>query len=211
MGTVLKSVLLGGLAALALGTTGCRGQGSEEPPIVLIRNMFQQPKYDVQKASAYFADGRAMRDPVEGTVAKGHFEEEPEMESGRLADGTGYVLSTPITAARRAGGPEALVARGRERFDIYCSPCHDKSGGGNGTVVQRGFQKPPAFSDKRLRAMPDGQIFATISHGVRNMPAYGAQVPVQDRWAIVSYVRALQLAQVSMNDPAAPKTQEPTK
>jgi mono/diheme cytochrome c family protein len=101
----------------------------------------------------------------------------------------------------RFGGAVAMVARGRARFGIYGTPCHDATGAGNGLVKKRALARgatafvPPTFHQDRLRHMPDGQLFATISNGVRMMPAYGPQIPVQDRWAVVSYVRALQLSQ----------------
>ena len=194
------------VAVLALSAlAGCRGGSADDPPIVLIRNMYNQPKYSTQHTSTYFADKRTMRPPVEGTVparvAGRPVELDDEVASGRTADGSAYVMTVPDVVARRAGGMEALVQRGRERYNIYCTPCHAQTGLGNGTVVQRGYQKPPSLSDARLREMPDGQIYATIHNGVRNMPAYGAQIQESDRWAIVSYVRALQLTQVSTLEP----------
>ncbi|MGA7121794.1 MAG: cytochrome c, partial [Polyangiaceae bacterium] len=106
--------------------------------------------------------------------------------------------------------------RGQERFGIYCAPCHGQTGDGKGMVVckrdkpsdpceSRGFPPLPSYEDPRLRQMPDGQLFATISHGVRTMPAYGAQIPIPDRWAIVSYVRALQLSQMAQAKPSQPE------
>ncbi len=190
--------------SVALGAMGCRGQQSEDPPILLIRNMHHQPKYNPQGSSDYFEDGRTMRTPVAGTVARNRFEENEEIETGRLRDGSGYVLTVPPELASRAGGMESLLLRGQERFGIYCTPCHDKTGGGKGTVVQRGYQQPPTLHDPRIRQMPDGQLFATISNGVRNMPSYASQIPIADRWAIVEYVRALELSSVSVNLPPEP-------
>ena len=86
------------------------------------------------------------------------------------------------------------MARGQRRYDIYCTPCHDRTGTGNGIVVERGLVPPPSFHDARIRAMPPGEIYKVISKGVRNMPSYAAQIPVRDRWAITAYVRALQVA-----------------
>ena len=194
-----RTSLLLAATMIAATATGCRGQKSEDSPIVLIRNMYHQPRYNPQSTSDYFEDGRTMRTPVEGTVARDRFEENEEISTGRLNDESGYVLTVPDETVRRAGGMDALLVRGQERFGIYCTPCHDKTGSGNGTVVQRGFQKPPTLHDPRIRTMPDGQLYATIKNGVRNMPAYGAQIPSADRWAIVSYVRALELSQLSMN------------
>jgi len=173
---------------------GCRGETSASEPIVPLRNMFDQQRYDPQAASAFFSDGRAMRQPVEHTVAREE-ELDPAVGSGLLADGSGYVLHIPTEALRGLGGMEAALARGQDRFNIYCRPCHDGTGSGKGTVVERGMAQPPTYHEERIRQMPDGQMFATISNGVRNMPAYAAQIPVSDRWAIVTYVRALQVAQ----------------
>ncbi|RYZ57481.1 MAG: cytochrome c [Proteobacteria bacterium] len=168
--------------------------------------MFQQPRYNPQSKSDYFEDGRTMRTPVTGTVSRTFFEENEEVGTGRLKDDSGYVLQVPEESVRRAGGMEGLLARGQERFGVYCTPCHDKAGTGNGSVVQRGFQKPPSLHDARIRQMPDGQLYATIAYGIRNMPAYGPQIPTADRWAIVAYVRALELSQLSMNvQPEPPK------
>jgi hypothetical protein len=180
---------------------GCRGEPSEDPPIYPIRNMFDQPRYNPQSYSAFFEDGRTMRTPVEGTQSREFFVENEEVETGRLADGSGWALTVPTDAARHFGGMPAMILRGQERYNIYCAPCHDQAGHGNGTVVQRGFQKPPSLHEARIRHMPDGQLYATIANGVRNMPAYGAQVHTYDRWAIVTYVRALELSQVSMMEP----------
>jgi hypothetical protein len=187
--------LLGAVALAALGAlTGCRGQTSHDTPIVGIRGMYDQPRYDVQSKSTFFPDHRSMRLPVEGTVAR-EAELDPEVAEGRLPDDSGYVLTIPKPAVDRAGGMNALVTRGQERFNIYCAPCHDQTGSGKGMVVKRGMLAPPSFHQDRIRHMPDGQLFATISNGIRNMPAYGINVPADDRWAIVSYVRALQLSQ----------------
>lgn len=175
---------------------GCRGQTSSDPPIALLRDMFNQDRYGAQAESQLFADRRTMRTPVKGTVPRER-EIEPEIGRGRLVDDSGYVAEVPPAVVQRLGGARPMIARGLERYGIYCSPCHDGTGAGRGTVILRsGWQPaPPTFHQERLRQMPDGQLFATITHGVRTMPSYGASIPVNDRWAIVSYVRALQLAQ----------------
>jgi mono/diheme cytochrome c family protein len=159
--------------------------------------MHRQQKYTSQAESDWFEDRRTMRPPVEGTVSQTNFEANDEVRTGRLADDSGYVLEVPDVVAARAGGMDKLVKRGEQRYGIYCTPCHATTGLGNGIVVQRGYQKPPSLHDARIRSMPDGQLYATIRNGVRNMPAYGSQVPVDDRWAIVSYLRALQLTQLA--------------
>ncbi len=222
--------------ALALGAScllGCRGETSKEPPLVGIRNMYDQPKYDVQEESAFFADHRAMRPLVEGVVSTEE-ETEPGVAQGRLEDQSGYVLTIPSsviasltmgamgasvpTAAQvqsaGAGSPapsgggsgtatgiEALTVRGKARYGIYCTPCHGNTGNGNGIVKKRAVASgatafvPPTFHQDRIRHMPDGQLFATITNGKNNMPPYAMQIPVNDRWAIVAYVRALQIAE----------------
>lgn len=191
------------IALFAFTALGCRGQTSKDSPVVGIRNMYDQPRYEAQEESAFFPDHRTMRPLVEGVVAR-DTDVNPEIALGRLEDQTGYVLEIPKEVVARVGGPEKLLARGKERFGIYCTPCHDNTGSGNGLVKQRAVKTgatafvPPTFHADRLRHIPDGQLFATISNGKGNMPAY-PQIQVSDRWAIVSYVRALQVA--------APKTE----
>jgi mono/diheme cytochrome c family protein len=182
------------LIVLAAVGGACRSETSAQPPIVLERNMFYQQRYNPQSRSAFFADGRTMRKPVEHTIPR-EMEPAPEISDGELADGSGYVLSVPDGLVAQLGGMDAAVKRGQERFNVYCRPCHDGAGTGQGTVVKHGMAQPPSLHDPRIRHMPDGQLFASISHGVRNMPAYNYSIPVNDRWAIVSYVRALELSQ----------------
>jgi cytochrome c5 len=189
------SLLIAALGTVT-GTAGCRGQTSSEPPIVVLRNMFSQDRYDAQEESHFFADGRTMRTPVADTVPRER-ELDPQLAEGRLPDDSGYVAEVPKAMVDKLGGPAATVERGQERYNIYCRPCHDGTGTGQGTVIKRAGWQPalPSFHDERLRQIPDGQLFATITHGVRIMPSYGARIPIADRWAIVSYVRALQLSQ----------------
>lgn len=160
-------------ALVLLGlVAGCRGQVSEKPPVHLFDDMDQQPKYRPQAESRFFADGRTMRPRVEGTVARGE-----------------------LVAPARPEATAALAVRGRERFDVYCAPCHDRSGGGHGMVVRRGFPPPIDLASERARGLSDDEVFEVITRGVRNMPAYGAQVPPEDRWAIVLWLRVLQRSQ----------------
>ena len=177
---------------------GCRGQTTRETPIVPIRNMHNQPRYNDQSRSAFFQDDRSMRTPVPGTIAR-EMEIDPTVAQG-LDENGAWIPMIPEPVIARKGGMENLLARGRERYGIYCTPCHDPTGAGQGMVVRRGGNPafaPPTFHDQRLRQIPDGQLFATISNGIRNMPGYYAQIPVDDRWAIVAYVRALQLSQAN--------------
>jgi mono/diheme cytochrome c family protein len=184
------------LASLA----GCRGQTSKETPIVGIRNMYDQQKYSIQSESEFFEDGRTMRTPVADTVSRER-EIDIRFAEGRTEDNTAWVLAVPEPMVKRNNGMDKMVARGQDRFNIYCTPCHDKTGSGHGMVQKRAVASgatafaPPTFHQDRIRHMPDGQLFATISNGKGNMPAYGPQIPVEDRWAIVTYVRALQISQ----------------
>jgi hypothetical protein len=217
-----RAALLLSAVVVAGALAGCRGQTSEESPILLERNMYDQERYNPESYSALYPDHRTMRTPVEGTIARDRYQEsfldDPEASTGLLADKSGYVMTIPQPVVQRLGGMEKLLARGQERFGIFCAPCHGATGDGKGMVVckrdkvtdpceSRGFPPLPAYTDPRLRAMPDGQLFATVSRGVRTMPAYGAQIPIQDRWAIVGYVRALELSQMA----AATPSPEPKK
>jgi hypothetical protein len=174
--TAARTTAAGVVLVLALAGAGCR------------QDMHDQPKYQPFEASAFFADGRASRPRVPGTVARGQLYEDALFHTGAEADGA-FTTVFPFAITR------AVLERGRERFDIYCSPCHDRVGHGNGIVVQRGFKRPPSLHDERVRAMPPGYFFSVISGGFGVMSGYAAQVPASDRWAITAYVRALQLSQ----------------
>jgi len=168
---------------------GCfRGMPSDKPPIHIERDMFDQPRYDPQAGSKFFDDGAAMRPLVPGTIGYGELHEDNAYYLGQDDKGN-FIEKSPVPTT------EVVLRRGQERFDIYCSPCHGRAGDGRGIVVQHGYLPPPSYHTDRLRNMPDGEIYSAIAHGVRNMPSYGDQVPVADRWAIVGYVRALQLSQ----------------
>lgn len=172
----------------------CRGDYSEQPPIHLNPNMDKMPKSKAQSSSEFFADGSSMRTPSEGTVAAGSVYDNESYATGLNADGT-PVLRSPVPLSAE------LMKRGRERFDIYCAPCHGRTGEGSGIVVQRGFIPPPDFHTDVMRANPDGHFYTVIHNGIRNMPTYRHQVPVHDRWAIVSYIRSLQRSRfASVND-----------
>lgn len=166
-------VLVSGLALLG---AGCR------------QDMHNQPRAKPQSKSGFFADGRTGRLPVEGTVARGHLREDDHRYRGKNADGT-FATSFPIAI------DAAVLARGRERYEIFCSPCHGRTGTGNGMVIQRGFKTAAtSHHDQRLREAPVGYWFDVITNGFGVMFGYATQVPVNDRWAIVAYVRALQLS-----------------
>lgn len=184
-----------GAALLALTAAGCApGAIKREPPLHPIQNMDDLnaagQRFDPQEANAFFADGRAMRPQVAGTVARGSLRVGSHLHDGKLADGShAEVLPEGLELT------QAFLSRGQERYGIYCAPCHGVAGAGDGAVSQRGFYPPPSFHDPALRAREIGYFYDVIAKGVRNMPAYGNQVPVEDRWAIAAYVRALQLSQ----------------
>ncbi len=178
----MKRALFIAVAAVAIAA-GCRGETSADPPVHLIGDMDWQPKYQANQASPFFEDGRAMRPLVEGTVAQGELREDDAMYRGK--SGEAYVATVPVPV------DEALLMRGQQRFNIYCAPCHDQTGSGHGMVVKRGYPIPIDLASDHVRGLPDGQIFDVISNGVRNMPSYRKQIPVEDRWAIVTWVRVL--------------------
>ena len=188
--TVLRPTLMLALVAFGALAGGCRGQVSDQPPIHLNPNMDNVARYDAQEPSDFWEDGRSSRMPVAGTVAVGELREDTVMHAG--VDATG-AFATSLPAGMELNA--ALLDRGEGRFNIYCAPCHDKTGGGNGIVRQRGFIPPPDFQDPRVRQFPVGQIVNAQTVGIRTMPSYAAQVPAADRWAIAAYVRALQISQ----------------
>ncbi len=151
------------------------------------QEMYNQPRYKPLGKSDFFADGRNARPPVEGTVARGMLRADTRLYAGKEGNTLVGVFPLPVT--------RALLDRGRQRYEIFCAPCHDRTGGGNGMVVQRGYRPPPSFHIDRLRQRPVGHFFDVITNGVGAMPDYASQIPPEDRWAIVAYVRALQLSQ----------------
>lgn len=164
------------LAGACLLASGCR------------QDMHDQPRYKPLAASSFFADGMASRQLPEGTVARGHLDADTLFATGKDAAGKpSALLPMPVT--------RQLLARGHERFDIYCSPCHGRLGDGQGMVPRRGFKHPPSFHEDRLLGSPVGYYFDVITHGFGVMPSYAAAVPTADRWAIIAYIRALQLSQ----------------
>lgn len=215
-------------AALALGASGC------------YQDMALQPKLKPQEPTSFWADGRSTRPPVEGTIARGALNEDTWYFTGKVKEApstptTGTVSAVEVLGQYADAFPEpvteATLKRGRERYNIYCNVCHGQTGAADGTIVMRGFLKPPAFweqsDDKRahlsrglkyqgagdvaLADAPVGYLFHVITHGYGAMGTYSAQVPVADRWAIVAYIRALQEANrkggVAANTAAAPATE----
>jgi mono/diheme cytochrome c family protein len=164
---------LGLLAVLALA--GCR------------QDMQDQPRFKPLAESDFYSDLRSARPPVEGAVARGQLHEDTYFYSGRLGNNPGDYMPFPVT--------EDVLVRGRERFNIYCAPCHSRLGDGNGMIVQRGFRAPPSYHTERLRKAPLGYFFDVMTNGFGAMPEYASQIPARDRWTIVAYIRALQLSQ----------------
>ncbi|HEV2176865.1 MAG TPA: cytochrome c [Terriglobia bacterium] len=150
-------------------------------------DMHTQPKYTSYEPSAFFADGRSERPEVPGTVARGYARTDELLYTGRVNGQLADKFPFPITSAD--------LARGRERYNIYCTPCHDYTGNGRGMIVQRGFQQPPSYHIDRLRQAPVGHFFEVITNGYGAMYSYASRVPVKDRWRIAAYIRALQLSQ----------------
>ncbi|MDG2307204.1 MAG: cytochrome c [Candidatus Binatia bacterium] len=162
-------------------------------PLLLLggcrQDMHDQPRYEPNSASAFFPNGTSVRPLVEGVVARGTVLDDPARTTGKVDEEP--VMRNPIPV------DEKLLERGRERYGIYCTPCHGAIGDGNGMIVQRGYRRPPSLHQERIIASPDGYLFDVITNGYGVMPAYRAQVPVDDRWAIVAYMRALQLSQTA--------------
>ena len=150
-------------------------------------DMRDQPRYEALEASEFFPDGQSARPHVPGTVARGQLQEDEAFYTGR--DQGRLVAELPVELNRK------LLERGRERFDIYCSPCHGASGAGDGMIVQRGFRRPPSYHQDRLRDVPAGHFFDVMTHGFGAMPRYAVQIEPGDRWAIAAYIRVLQVSQ----------------
>jgi mono/diheme cytochrome c family protein len=149
--------------------------------------MHDQPKYIPLRESTFFSDQRSARPFVAGTVARGQLHEDTLLYTGKGDAGDATMFPFRID--------EKVMARGRERFDIYCSPCHGRTGVGDGMVVRRGYRRPPSYHDDRLRSAPVGHYFDVISNGFGAMPDYAAQISAEDRWAVIAYIRALQLSE----------------
>jgi mono/diheme cytochrome c family protein len=170
-----RCLIVASALAVVLAGAGCR------------QDMQDQPKFIPLRASESFADHRSGRPIVEGTVARGRLQEDELLDTGKVNGQLADTFPFPITAE--------VLGRGRERFDIFCAPCHDRTGSGDGMIVRRGYKRPPSFHLDRLRDMPAGYFFDVITNGFGAMPDYRSQITERDRWAIVSYLRALQLSQ----------------
>jgi mono/diheme cytochrome c family protein len=173
------------LAVLAAASLGCR------------QDMHDQPNYSALEPSAFFADGSASRPPIPGTVARGQLRDDAALYTGMVGDAPAEEFPFPIDAA--------AMQRGQDMFNAYCSPCHGRTGSGEGMVVQRGFTRPPDLIEPHLRDAALGHFFNVITNGFGAMPEHASQIQVRDRWAIIAYIRALQLSRTATIDdvPAA--------
>jgi mono/diheme cytochrome c family protein len=209
----LREIVFGGaLLLLMLLISGCR------------YDMQDQPKMKPYRKTTFFNDGLSSRQPIEGTVARGLLRSDTAYYTGKKAGASPAASPTPGTATPgQGGGAQAnnypddvdtfpfpitkdIVMRGRERYNIFCSVCHGLTGNGDGMIVRRGFRRAASFNDDRLRQAPVGHFFDAITNGWGAMPSYASQIPVQDRWAIISYIRALQASQ---SNPAASASPSP--
>jgi hypothetical protein len=166
---------LAAAAICLLAIAGCR------------QDMHNQPKYRPLRATAFFGDGASARPLVDGTVARGTLQEDVAFFTGKNGNTPVSELPFPVD--------DHVISRGQDRYNVFCTPCHDAAGTGRGMVVQRGYRQPPSFHDERLRMAEPGYFFDVMTNGFGAMPDYRAQLPARDRWAVVAYIRALQLSQ----------------
>lgn len=199
------------LVVLVVSIAGFRGQKSTRPPIEIFSDMRHQPKVKAQAPSAFFADGRGGRKPVDGTVPIGYAIPMHKPSDGSIGEANGpyqqiyfasgpvYIDTGKIDGQWGTGMPfeitSELMERGRERFTINCSPCHGDTASGNGISSKFGLVAIANFHLDRIRKMADGEIFNTLTNGKNTMMGYGDRIQVQDRWAIIAYIRALQKSQ----------------
>ena len=165
------------LLFLTLALAGCR------------QDMQDQPRYKPLAESDFYTDLRSARPPVEGAVARGQLHEDAYLYTGKIGANPGDYMPFPVT--------EEVLTRGRQRYNIYCAPCHSRLGDGNGVIVQRGFKHPPSFQTERLRKAPLGYFFDVMTNGFGVMPDYASPIQARDRWCIVAYIRALELSQAA--------------
>ena len=182
-----RRMLAVGAMGAALLLAGCR------------QDMHNQPKFIPQRGTDFYADGRSVRPQVENTVARGQLHEDTYFYTGLIDGKEGDVMPFPVTME--------VLERGQERFNIYCTPCHSRVGNGAGMIVQRGYRPAGNFHTARLMAQPLGHFFNVMTHGFGAMPDYSAPLPPRDRWAVVAYIKALQLSQAAKPSDAAPGAQ----
>ena len=169
------------IVAAGVALAGCR------------QDMHDAPSYDPLQATNFFANGAASRPLVPNTVPRGHLRAEEHLYTGKVNGQVANEFPMPVT--------RQVLDRGQERFNVYCAPCHGRTGEGNGMIVQRGFRQPPSYHEERLRTAPVGYFFDVMTNGFGAMQDYSAQVTVPDRWAIAAYIRVLQLSRsATVND-----------
>ncbi len=188
------------LALAATALTGCSNFPSRQPPIWVWWDMKKQDKYKPQAESAFFADGRTSRAPVEGSVAQELYRPDTAFSTGINPDGT-YVARNPLPITKET------LAEGQRKFDIYCAPCHDRTGSGRGIVPAKAVWVPGNLHDERIVNFVDGELYHVIANGRRSMPGYRYQISEKDRWAIVAYIRALQRSWRGTMDDVPPELQ----
>jgi mono/diheme cytochrome c family protein len=200
----MSARVVGRLAlVLVVGLSGCaRGCTSSQPPIHLNPSMDDQPKVLAQTASPFFFNGSSMREPVPGTIAIGGLKEDTAFYTGKDADGQ-FVAKVPVPVN------EQLVARGADRYRIYCQPCHDAKGDGKGILFQRGNVPTASFHQEKILNYPDGQIFDVVTNGQGLMAGYKWPIPPADRWAIIAYVRQLEQKRLASAAAAPASAQAP--
>ncbi len=172
-----RAAFLLGLTTIALSVSGCR------------QDMHNQPKFYPQRGTSFFADNRSTRPQVENTVARNQMHANTYFTTGLVGGKEGDGMPVPVN--------EPLLARGQEKYNVFCTPCHSRVGNGAGMIVQRGYRPAGNFHTERLRNAPLGHFYSVIANGYGAMPEYGTQINEEDRWAIVAYVRALQLSQAA--------------
>lgn len=169
------------ITAACLALAGCR------------QDMHDAPSYDPLQATNFFANGAASRPLVPNTVPRGHLRADEHLYTGKINGQVADEFPMPVT--------RQVLDRGQERFNVYCAPCHGRTGEGNGMIVQRGFRQPPSYHEERLRTAPVGYFFDVMTNGFGAMQDYSAQVTVPDRWAIAAYIRVLQVSRsATVND-----------
>jgi len=182
-----RAVQLTALALMALTLTGCmRGCTSPRPPIHMNPNMDHQPRVNAQSESTFFYDGRSMRMPIEGTVARGELRIEAAHYYTGRDEADAFIAGSPVAET------DEVMARGLRQYTIYCQPCHEKRGTGKGIMFEYGKVPMPTFDDERLVAMPDGEMFDVITNGKGLMQGYGYPLSADDRWAVLAHVRKMQ-------------------
>lgn len=183
--THISAILL-----LSVLLVSCRGQKTDQPPVRTHFNMNFQDRFNSQEENPFFEDGMAMRQPVEGTVARGMLRHDSAIFAGVDENGD-FVTDNPFDLTRE------FLYRGKERYDIFCQACHGGTGDGRGIIMtgEYGYVPAPSFHRVESREMPAGEFYSAITNGIRTMPSYASQIKIEDRWAIVAYIRALQRSQ----------------